>query len=75
MLLGNCGRFWGVKLMEIDKQLVFQVLRKGEKNDGEGSSPPHFKTVTSLFLTGDGASVAAVLLLVFTEGFDKRNTF
>ena len=62
--------------MEIDKQLVFQVLRKEEKKTMvKVAPPPHFKTVTSPFLTGDGASVAAVLLLVFTEGFDKRNTF
>ena len=40
MLLGNCGRFWGVKLMEIDKQLVFQVLRKEEKKTVVKVAPP-----------------------------------
>ena len=51
------------------------LSEKGKKREGEVRSPLHFKTVTSLLLTGDGASAAAVLLLVFTEGFDKRNTF
>ena len=60
--------------MEIDSQLVFQVLRKEGKKWRVKLAHPALQNC-NIPVFDDGASVAAVLLLVFTEGFDKRNTF